>query len=105
MEEVLDAERPLVLGQQVRRLETDLQMAIPGVFARERVELDEQGRDQVERRLHAGELAQQRHHPPVILEAVQPHPRQDVLARHQVLVERLVHVPQQCDARHNWLIR
>ena len=48
----------------------------------------------------ARELLEQRHHAVVVLERVQPHPRQDVLARHEVLVVRLVHVPEERDAGH-----
>ncbi len=44
--------------------------------------------------------AQQRHHPVVILQRVQPHPRQDVLPGREVFVIRLVHVPQEGDAGH-----
>ena len=51
--------------------------------------------------LTAGNSRSSADHAPVVLERVQPHPRQDVLAGRQVLVERLVHVPQQRDARHN----
>lgn len=32
---------------------------------------------------------------------MEPHPWEDVLAGDQVLIERLVHVPQQCNAGHN----
>jgi hypothetical protein len=31
---------------------------------------------------------------------MQAHPRQDVFARHQILVERLVHVPEEGDLGH-----
>ena len=45
-------------------------------------------------------LPQERDHPVIVLERVEPDPRQDVLVCHQVLVVRLVHVPQEGDAGH-----
>ena len=101
VEEVLGAELPIALGQLIGGRQADLEMAVTRLPRRERLELDEQRRHQVERHLERGELARERHHAPVVLERVQPHPRQDVLAGGEVLVERLVHVPQQSDARHN----
>src|SRR5262249_41925768 len=41
------------------------------------------------------------HHPVIVLQRMETDPGQDVLAGHQVLVERLVHVPQDRDPRHN----
>src|ERR1039457_4018538 len=41
------------------------------------------------------ELAQQLHHPVVILECMEPDPGKAILARDHVFVERLVHVPQE----------
>ena len=100
VEELHDAERALVLRQRVRGLESDLEMAIARLLVGERFELHEQRRHQVEGGFDRGELAQQRDHPPVILDGVEPHPGKHVLPRRQVLVKRLVHVPQKCDARH-----
>ena len=67
---------------------------------RERVELHEQRRHEVECDLHAGKLTEQRHHPVVVLDRVQADPREDVLSRYEVLIERLVHVPEDGDASH-----
>jgi hypothetical protein len=36
---------------------------------------------------------------------VQPHPGQNVFAGRQVLVQGLVHVPQERDASHNRILR
>jgi hypothetical protein len=65
------------------------------------LELHQERRHQVERDANVGKLAQQGDHAPIVLEAVQAYPWQDVLAGDEILVERLVHVPQQSDARHN----
>jgi hypothetical protein len=98
MKPVRDEEDPLLVGQVLRRFEPDVQVAVTGAAFGERLELHEQGRHEVEREPHVRELAEQRRHPVVVLQRVQAHPRQDVLPRHQVLVERLVVVPQQRDA-------
>ena len=45
-------------------------------------------------------LAQQRDHPVVVLQRMEAYPRHDVLAGREVLVEGLVHVPQDGDACH-----
>ena len=50
--------------------------------------------------LTSGKLFQERDHPVVVLQGVQPDPRQDVLACDQILVKGLVHVPEDCDLRH-----
>ena len=49
VEEVLDAERALVLGQRVGRLQPQLEVPIARLVARERLELHQQRRHQVER--------------------------------------------------------
>ena len=58
------------------------------------LQLDDQRGHQVERLVHAGKFLQQFHHAVIIFERVQAHPGQTVLARNQVLVIRLVHVPE-----------
>ena len=82
------------------RLQAQLEEPVAGAVGGERLELHQQRRHQVEGHLDAGKLAQQRHHPVVVLQRVQPDPRQDVLARDEVLVVRLVHVPQEGDVGH-----
>ncbi len=101
VEEVLDAEGTLVLRQRIRRLQPELQVSIVRFIAGKGFELHEQRRHQVERDPHLRKLAHQRDHAPVVLDAMQPHPREDVLARDQVLVEGLMHVPEDCNAGHN----
>src|SRR5688500_12314881 len=101
MKKVRDGERALLLGQRVGPLQPDLEVSIARLVARKRLDLHQHRRHEVECEAHRGELTDERHHSPVVLERVQPHPRQDVLAGQQVLVQRLMHVPQQRHARHN----
>ena len=79
-------------------------MAVQRFLTSEGFELDEKRRNQVERDLDRGMLPQDRHHAPVVFDGVHPDPRQHVLAGEQVLIERLVHVPQDRDAGHNGII-
>jgi hypothetical protein len=50
--------------------------------------------------VNAGEFIQQFHHAVVVLERMQPNPGQSVLARDQVLVKRLMLVPQDYNAQN-----
>ena len=97
---MLHAEGALLRRQRVGRLQAQLQVAIARLVPCERLQLDQQRGHEVERDLHARELPEQRDHPPVILERVQAHPGQDVLPGEEVLIEGLVHVPQDGDAGH-----
>ena len=101
MEEVFDTERALVGRQLFRRLQSEIEVPIARLLARECFELHQERGHQIERDPDPGKLTQQRHHAPVVLQGMQPDPREDVLPREQVLVERLMHVPQDGDARHN----
>ena len=47
-----------------------------------------------------GKLAQQRRHAVVVLQGVHAHPWEDVLARREIFVVRLVHVPEDGDVGH-----
>ena len=84
------------------RLEAQLEIPIARAARGKRLELHEQRRHEVERHLDVGKLPQERHHAVVVLQGVQPDPRQDVLARGQVLVKGLVHVPEDRDLGHQW---
>src|SRR5438876_10576517 len=61
--------------------------------------LRNQRRDQIKREVDRGKLAQDGHHSPIVLERVQADPGHDVAALGQVLVKRLVHVPQKHEVR------
>ena len=88
-------------GQIGGRLEAQLEIPIARAARGKRLELHEQRRHEVERDLDAGKLPEQRHHAVVVLQGVQPDPRQDVLARGQVFVKGLVHVPEDRDLGHS----
>ena len=55
--------------------------------------------------MNSRELIQQLDHSVVVLQRMQPHPRQTVFARHQVLVKGLVLVPEKNYAQHGHGIR
>jgi hypothetical protein len=82
------------------RFQAERERSIARPILRELVELHEQRRHEVERDLDRRKLAEQGDHAEVILQRMHPDPRQDVFARYEVLVERLVHVPQNRHTRH-----
>ena len=100
VEEVLQDEVDVAAVEVDGRLQAQLQETVAGAPLGKGLELHEQRRHQVEGHPNVRELAQQRHHAVVVLQRVQADPRQDVLAGRQVLVIRLVHVPQDGDAGH-----
>lgn len=75
-------------------------MAIVGLLGGKRLDLHQQRRHEVEGHPNRGKLAEHGDHAPVVLDGVQSHPGQDVLTGGEVLVIRLVHVPQQGELRH-----
>ena len=100
VKEVADDEGGVGVGEVGGRLQAEIEEAIARPVLGERLELNEERRHQIERDPDIRELADHRRHPVIVLEAVQPHPRQDVLVRDQIFVERLVHVPEDRDLRH-----
>jgi hypothetical protein len=100
MEAVGHQERAVLCAQRLRRRQTDRQVTVAGATVAEGLQLHDQGRHQVERGPDARERLQHVHHAAIVLERVHTNPRQDVLARREVLVERLVHVPQQGESNH-----
>ena len=82
----------------------DDQVPIVGTVVSKRLDLDEQRWTEIERHPDLRELLEDCHHAAVVLQRVHAHPRQDVLAGREVLVERLVHVPQQGESNH-WVAR
>src|SRR5262245_11913031 len=98
--EVLDDERLVFRGQRLGRLQAKLQIPVVGLIGRECLQLHEERRHQVERGANLRELLQQRHHAVVVLQGMQANPRQDVLARDEVLVIGLVHVPEERNGGH-----
>ena len=51
-------------------------------------------RNDIERCVHSREFLEDFHHPPVVLQRVQPRPGQQVLPRGRIAILRLVHVPE-----------
>ena len=100
VKETLEDEVDIVLVELGGRFHAQLQRPVAGAVRGKRLQLHQQRRHEVERHAHGGKLAQDRHHAVIILQGVQPHPRQDVLPGDEILVIRLVHVPQQSDASH-----
>ena len=83
-----------VTRRQLCRLgESEHQVPIPRPLGRVGLDLFDERRHQIERDRHVGELVEQRDHPPVVLERMEPDPRQNRLTRHRVEVVGLVHVP------------
>src|SRR5271166_1894806 len=67
-------------------------MRLPGNII---LDLGDQRRNEVEVLMDMGKLVQEFHHPIVVLEGMEPDPREPILARDHVLVKGLVHVPKQ----------
>ena len=101
VKEILDDEGDVGRRERVRRLETQIEDAIRRTIRRKCLELHEQRRHQVEGDPDRRELPKQLHHAEIVLERMEAHPRQDVLPRHEILVVRLVHVPDECDLGHS----
>ncbi len=100
MKKVLQDKGDVLLGEVGGRLEAEVEIPIAGTVRREGLELHEQRGDEVERDADARELAKQRNHPVVVLQGMQPHPGENVLPGDEVLVIRLVHVPQEGHLGH-----
>ena len=100
MEKLGEDDLALVWRQLGGGFQAQLEMPVMRPFFGERLELNEHRRHQIERQADAGELAHERGHAVVVLQRVQTHPRQDVLAGGEVFVIRLVHVPEDCDVSH-----
>ena len=82
-------------GQLLGGLEGDLVSALVGRISRILLKLHDEGRDQVERDVDRRKILEHRNHAPVVLQGVQAYPGHAVVILSQVLVKRLVHVPQE----------
>src|SRR5687767_155804 len=100
VKELREKDGALVIGELCRRLEPEFEVPVARATFRERFELDEKRRNEVERELHVRKLPRQRHHAVVVLQGVHPHPWQHVLPGGEIFVVRLVHVPQDGDVGH-----
>ena len=95
LEQVLQREAPFVRRQIRRRLRGHLAETDPGGSGDIILYLRDQRRNQIEGLMDIGKFVQQLHHAVIILQGVEAHPGQAVLAGDQVLVKRLVLVPQE----------
>src|SRR6267378_2514146 len=80
-------------GGRLRPAEERVGSRAGGVF----LDLFHHRRDQVEGLMYRWKLAQELHHAVIILECVKARPRQLVFAGKQVLIDRLVHVPDEAE--------
>jgi hypothetical protein len=102
VEEVGDGKLALLRCQHVARFSRFRDGDSRASFRANALELHEHRRHQIESEPHRGKLAQQRRHSPVVLQSCSSHPREDVFAGEPgPWYMRLMHVPEQGDARHN----
>ena len=90
----------LVRGQVFGRFGGNFEERVPSSAGYVVLYLRDQGRDEVEGLVNVGKLVEQLDHAVVVLESMQPDPGQPVLAADQVLVKRLMLVPQNYDAQN-----
>ena len=104
LKQILQRKAPLLQRQIFRRLGRHSQKRILRRPVNIILNLHHQRRHQVEVLMNIGKFVQQLHHPVVVLERVQPRPRQTIFARDQILIKRLVLMPKKNDAqgRHDW---
>ena len=104
LKEILQGEAPLIERQIFRRLRSHPQKRILRRPVGIVLNLHHQRRHKIEILVDVGKLVQQFDHAVVVLEGVQTGPGQTIFAGDQILVERLVLVPQKNDAesRHEW---
>ena len=95
LKKILQREAALMRGEVLGRLGHQIEERIVRPAGDVILDLRHQRRHQVEILMDVGKLVQQLHHAVIILERVQPHPGQAILAGDHVFVKRLVHVPEQ----------
>ncbi len=103
VEEVLEHEAALVIIQRIRRLGSQGEERVHGGAFHVIAELVDERRHHVEGLMDARKLLQQLHHAVVVFEPVHADPGQAVVAGHQVLVVRLMHMPKKDDPDHRHL--
>ena len=100
LEQILQRETTLVGSQVFCRFGGNLKERVASRAGHVVLYLRDQRRDKIEGLVNVGKLVQQFDHAVVVLERMQPHPGQPVLAGDQVLVKRLMLVPQNYDAQN-----
>ena len=99
LEKILQRETPLPGSKIVRRFRRHVQKRIPRGPAHVVLNLGDQRRNKIEGLMDVGKLVQQFDHSVVVFERMQAHPGQAVLAGDQILVKRLVLMPENHDAQ------
>ncbi len=84
----------LFRAKRRRRRERDVEPRLVELPARVLLDLFGEQRNDIECRVYARKFLQYFHHPPIVLQRVQPRPRQQVAPCRRVAILRLVHVPQ-----------
>ncbi|MNY00119.1 hypothetical protein D3C86_1326020 [compost metagenome] len=98
IEEALEKVALVVEAVLAHRHQRQLERAIDGAVVTVVDQLLQQGRHEVEGLVQRRELLQELRHVEVVLDGMQAHPRHEVLARQAVLVEGLMHVPDDGNA-------
>ena len=93
-EEILQQEDPVLQLELAGGLAGQLQETVRGVVFGVIEDLFHQRGHEIEGGVHVRELLEHGDHVVVVLQGVQPDPRQQVFRLVQLLVQRLVHVPQ-----------
>ena len=99
LKQILQGKAPLLLRQILCRLGRDAEKRILRRARRVILDLHHERGHEIEVLVDVGELVQQLHHAVIIFECVQADPREAILARNQVLVVRLMLVPENDDAQ------
>ena len=97
LKEILQYERLFALGEILGWFERCAQkriVRVPGCII---LNLHHHGRHQIESLVNGGEILQHFHHAVVILQTVHAGPREFILAGNQILIKRLVHVPDKAE--------
>ena len=100
LKQVLQCESPLFQAEILARARRHIQERILRRSRDVVLDLGNQRGHQVEVLMNLREFVQQLDHPVVVLQRMQAHPGQTIFARYQVLVKRLVLVPQKNYAQH-----
>ena len=94
LKKILQGELPLFLGQILCRFCRNLQKRILRRPCHIILNLGNQRWNKIEVLVNVREFVEQLHHAVIIFEGVHTHPRQAVLASHQILVKRLMLMPE-----------
>ena len=100
LEEILQSETTLFGGEVFCRFGGNFEKRVSRHSTHVVLDLGDQRRDEIKSLMNVGKLIQQLDHAVVILEGMQPHPGQPVAAGDEVLVKRLMLVPENYDAQN-----